>query len=133
MHNPNANINPPTSRLRQIKPSPRIHRIEQLLPQHTLTPIPRQLQQIDTSTRTRQPRLILTTIPNTESRVQTRETQQRRSWGTRYEFEDKSFLGIRKCFHDVPEALHGGVFEAIVANDVDTAVLGVAPEVGDVY
>lgn len=44
---------------RQVKSSPRIDRVQQLLPHRLHIPVPRQLEQIDTSARARQPLLIL--------------------------------------------------------------------------
>ena len=112
--------------LAQIKPSPRINRIEQLLLQLPLTTIPRQLEQINTRTRGRKSTLIITRIPNTEFGVQAPKAKQRGTRRAGHEFEYFASVVVGELLHDVPEELHGGVFLQVVADGVDAAVLSVA-------
>lgn len=117
--------------LAKIKPRPRINTIKQPLPQHLLLPINRQLQQIHTRARTRQPSLIISTIPNTKPRIQIPKPQQRCPRRARDEFKYFFPISIVERFHDLPEHLHTRVFDAVVADGVEAAVLGVGAEVGD--
>lgn len=131
IHKPLPSL-PPRPNLAQIKARPRINRDQQLLPQLPLLPIPRQLQQIDTRTRTRQPRLIIARISNTEPRTQTPEAQQRRPRRARHEFQHFPLILFRQFLHDLPEQLHAGVLGAVVADHIDAAVDGVSAKIGDI-
>lgn len=104
--------------------------MQQLLPQRLRILIHRQLQQIHASARGRQPALIVTAIPDAEFRIQIREAQQRRPWRRRHELDQCLLILVGEVFDGFPEELDGGMFDAIVANDVEAAVLGVAVEVG---
>lgn len=117
--------------LAQIEPSPRVNAIKQPLFEDLLIAIHRQLQQIDTCARTRQPCLIASTVPYTEPRIQIAKAQQWCPWRTCDELEHFLPIAIVKVLHDLPEHCHRRMLHPVIADSVETTILRVRSQIGN--
>lgn len=91
------------SNLTQIEPGPRVHCIQQFLPQRARALVPRQLQQVHTRTRARKPLLVLARVADAEPWMQVAEPQQRRPWCRRDKPKHLPSLLVCHLLHYLPK------------------------------